>query len=62
MRLPFTSTLPRSLKRPSFHHSYVKASLADALPRVADLPVSGLHKLLPWEWKRVKAAEIAVAA
>ncbi|TQX80037.1 MULTISPECIES: transposase domain-containing protein, partial [unclassified Rhizobium] len=39
-----------------------KAWLADVLARIADLPVSHLHELLPWEWKRIKAAEIAVAA
>ncbi|EHS50598.1 transposase IS66, partial [Rhizobium sp. PDO1-076] len=39
-----------------------KAWLADVLARIADLPVSRLHELLPWEWKRIKAAEIAVAA
>ncbi|MCW1410833.1 MULTISPECIES: IS66 family transposase [Rhizobium] len=28
-----------------------KAWLADILARIADLPVSRLHELLPWEWK-----------
>ncbi|MET3583556.1 hypothetical protein ABID19_006621 [Mesorhizobium robiniae] len=29
-----------------------KAWLADVLARIADLPASRLHELLPWEWKR----------
>jgi transposase len=28
-----------------------KAWLADIVARIADLPVSRLHELLPWEWK-----------
>ncbi|VIO70447.1 hypothetical protein CI1B_31010 [Bradyrhizobium ivorense] len=28
-----------------------KAWLADVLARIADLPTSHLHELLPWEWK-----------
>ncbi|MGO6748324.1 IS66 family transposase, partial [Rhizobium ruizarguesonis] len=39
-----------------------KAWLADVLARIADLPVSRLHELLPWEWKAIKAAAIPVAA
>ncbi|MCQ1853250.1 transposase domain-containing protein, partial [Neorhizobium galegae] len=39
-----------------------KAWLADVLTRVADLPVSRLRELLPWEWKRIKAVAISVAA
>jgi hypothetical protein len=39
-----------------------KAWLADVLTRIADLPVSRLHELLPWQWKAIKAAAIAVAA
>ena len=34
-----------------------KAWLADVLARVADLPASRLHELLPWEWKRLRQAE-----
>jgi len=34
--------------------------LADVIARISDLPVSRLHKLLPWEWSattpQVKAA------
>ena len=33
-----------------------KAWLADVLARIADLPVSRLHELLPWEWKRLREA------
>jgi hypothetical protein len=39
-----------------------KAWLADVLTRIADLPVSRLRELLPWEWKRIKAVAISVAA
>ncbi|NYG45439.1 hypothetical protein GGD67_002897 [Bradyrhizobium sp. IAR9] len=28
-----------------------KAWLANILARIADLPASRLHELLPWEWK-----------
>lgn len=34
-----------------------KAWLADIFARIADLPVSRLHELLPWEWKRLRQAE-----
>ncbi|MGY4177830.1 transposase [Bradyrhizobium sp. USDA 4518] len=33
-----------------------KAWLADVLTRIADLPTSRLHELLPWEWKLVRQA------
>jgi len=33
------------------------AWLADALARIADLPTSRLHELLPWEWKRLREAK-----
>jgi hypothetical protein len=39
-----------------------KAWLADVLARIADLLVSRLRELLPWEYKAIKAAAIAVAA
>ena len=29
-----------------------QAWLADVLARIADIPTSRLHELLPWEWKR----------
>ncbi|WP_258763272.1 IS66 family transposase [Bradyrhizobium arachidis] len=31
-----------------------KAWLADVLARIADLPASRLHELLPWEWKLLR--------
>jgi hypothetical protein len=34
-----------------------KAWLADVLARIADLPASRLHQLLPWEWKRLREAD-----
>jgi transposase len=34
-----------------------KAWLADVLARIADLPASRLHELLPWEWKRLPEAK-----
>ena len=33
-----------------------KAWLADILARIADLPTSRLHQLLPWEWKSLRQA------
>ena len=63
----------RSWRRPGCHHAnphYAarlnnvdpKAWLADALARIADLPVSRVHELLSWEWKKIKMAAIPVAA
>jgi transposase len=34
-----------------------KAWLADILARLANLPVSRLHEMLPWEWKRLRQGE-----
>ncbi|QKC73265.1 hypothetical protein EB815_32235 [Mesorhizobium loti] len=34
-----------------------KAWLADVLGRIADLPTSRLHELLPWQWKRLREVE-----
>ncbi|RWO81657.1 MAG: transposase, partial [Mesorhizobium sp.] len=34
-----------------------KAWLADVLARIADLPTSRLHELLPWHWKRLREAD-----
>ncbi len=31
-----------------------QAWLADVLARIADIPKSRLHELLPWEWKRLR--------
>lgn len=39
-----------------------RAWLADVLARIADLPASRLHELLPWEWKAQRASAIAAAA
>lgn len=38
-----------------------KAWLADILARIADLPVSHLHKLLPWEWKNLRQIDNPVS-
>jgi len=37
------------------------AWLADALGKLADIPQSRLHELLPWNWKTT-AAQLPVAA
>jgi len=34
-----------------------RAWLADVLARIADLPASRLHELLPWEWKPLREAQ-----
>ncbi|MCA1457334.1 IS66 family transposase [Bradyrhizobium sp. BRP22] len=34
-----------------------KAWLADVLARIADLPASRLHELLPWEWRLLRKAD-----
>lgn len=34
-----------------------KAWMADVLARLPDLPMSRLHELLPWEWKRIREEE-----
>ena len=34
-----------------------KAWLADILARLANLPVSRLHEMLPWEWKRLRQTD-----
>lgn len=39
-----------------------KAWLADVLARIADLPASRLHELLPWRWKEQKTTATAIAA
>ena len=39
-----------------------KTWLADVLARIADLPASRLHELLPWRWKEQKATATAIAA
>ncbi|MEQ1956761.1 transposase domain-containing protein, partial [Mesorhizobium sp. CN2-181] len=37
-----------------------KAWLADVLARIADLPASRLYELLPWEWERLRRADVVV--
>jgi len=37
-----------------------KAWLADVLARIADLPSSRLHELLPWEWERLRRTDTIV--
>ncbi|CAM3709155.1 Transposase [Agrobacterium radiobacter] len=39
-----------------------KAWLADVLARIADLPISRLHELLPWQWKALRNNATAPAA
>jgi hypothetical protein len=39
-----------------------KAWLADVFARIADLPVSHLYELLPWQWKSHKGTAIAAVA
>lgn len=38
-----------------------KAWLADILARIADLPISHLHELLPWEWKNLRQLDNPVS-
>ena len=40
-----------------FNDTDPKAWLADVLARIADLPVSHVPELLPWEWKHLREAE-----
>ncbi len=40
-----------------FNNVDPKAWLADVLTRIADLPASRLHELLPWEWKLLRRAD-----
>jgi transposase len=39
-----------------------KAWLADVLTRIASIPQSRLHELLPWEWKRLAEKPVAAQA
>ncbi|MCI1002581.1 IS66 family transposase [Ochrobactrum sp. C6C9] len=38
-----------------------KAWMADVFARIADHPVTRLHELLPWEWKKLRAVERALS-
>jgi transposase len=38
------------------------AWLADAFARIAAIPQTRLHELLPWEWKRLNGTPAAAAA
>lgn len=40
----------------------LKAWLADVLARIADVPQSQLHELLPWNWTRATSTSSAQAA
>ena len=39
-----------------------RAWLADVLARIADLPASRLHELLPWNWRKAREAVAAAEA
>ncbi|SDF12343.1 Transposase IS66 family protein [Rhodospira trueperi] len=39
-----------------------QAWLADVLARIADMPQSRLHELLPWNWKAARMAQGSLAA
>jgi transposase len=39
-----------------------RAWLADVLARIADLPASRLHELLPWNWRKAREDAAAAAA
>src|SRR5215211_4042653 len=39
-----------------------RAWLADILARIADLPASRLHELLPWNWRKVREDAAAAKA
>jgi hypothetical protein len=52
---PAAAAWTRSAKINDVHR---QACLADALPRINDLPVSWLDELLPWNWLR-RSAKLA---
>jgi hypothetical protein len=35
---------------------------AEAQKPLLDLPISRLHEILPWEWKKIKAVALPAAA
>ena len=39
-----------------------QAWLADVFARIAAIPQTRLHELLPWEWKRLNGAPAVAAA
>ena len=36
-----------------------QAWLSDVLARIAELPHSGVHELLPWNWKAARGQSLA---
>lgn len=38
-----------------------EAWLADVLRRINDLPVSRLHELLPWNWRKPEQLQVSAA-
>jgi hypothetical protein len=44
------------------HALHERAWLADVFARIAAIPQTRLHELLPWNWKRLNQAPAAAAA